>query len=81
VEGGKARLHPIEIGLRTGTGLVEIRSGVKAGDVVVVEGSDRLTDGLPVQVAGTGPAAAAGGPAPASAPAAPAPARAAGDPK
>jgi len=50
---------------------------VKAGDVVVVEGSDRLTDGLPVQAAGPG-----SGPAPAGAPqAAPAGARAAGDPK
>jgi membrane fusion protein, multidrug efflux system len=57
VEDGKARLHPIEIGLRTGTGLVEVLSGVKAGDSVVVEGSDRLTDGLAVQVAGTAPAA------------------------
>jgi multidrug efflux system membrane fusion protein len=67
VQDGKARLVPIEIGLRTGTGLVEIRSGVKAGDVVVVEGSDRLSDGLPVQVAGqgapAGSAPAAAGPA------------------
>ena len=77
VEDGKARLRPIQIGLRTGNGLVEILSGVKAGDVVVVEGSDRLTDGLPVQAAGPG-----AGPAPAGAPqAAPAGARAAGDPK
>jgi len=74
VEDGKARLHPIQIGLRTGTGLVEILSGVKAGDVVVVEGSDRLTEGLPVQVAGA--------PSAASAPkAAPTAAGAAGDPK
>jgi RND family efflux transporter MFP subunit len=82
VEEGKARLRPIEIGLRTGTGLVEIRSGVKAGDVVVVEGSDRLTDGLPVQVAGSGPASHAGGQAASAAPPAPAAARAAGgDPR
>jgi multidrug efflux system membrane fusion protein len=71
VEDGKARLRPIEIGLRTGTGLVEIRAGVKAGDVVVVEGSDRLSDGLPVQVAG----------APAGSPADGVPARPAGDGK
>lgn len=65
VEDGKARLRPIEIGLRTGTGLVEILSGLKPGDIVVVEGSDRLADGLPVQVAGQGAPAAAsqGGPA------------------
>jgi RND family efflux transporter MFP subunit len=78
VEDGKARLHPIEIGLRTGTGLVEIRSGLKAGEVVVVEGSDRLTDGLPVQVAGTAPVPAA---APSASAGAPAASRAAGDPK
>jgi RND family efflux transporter MFP subunit len=76
VQDGKARLRPIQIGLRTGTGLVEVLSGVKAGDVVVVEGSDRLADGLPVQ-----PAAA---PSPAADPKGGAPAaggRAAGDPK
>ena len=75
VQDGKARLHPIQIGLRTGTGLVEILSGVKAGDVVVVEGSDRLTDGLAVQATAAPPAAPA-------APSAPVPReRAAGDPK
>jgi membrane fusion protein, multidrug efflux system len=75
VQDGKARLHPIQIGLRTGTGLVEILSGVKAGDVVVVEGSDRLTDGLAVQATTAPPAA----PAPRSAPVSQD--RAAGDPK
>jgi membrane fusion protein, multidrug efflux system len=73
VQDGKARLHPIQIGLRTGTGLVEILSGVKAGDVVVVEGSDRLTDGLAVQATAAPPAA------PTSAPVSEE--RAAGDPK
>ncbi|HET9317489.1 MAG TPA: efflux RND transporter periplasmic adaptor subunit, partial [Vicinamibacteria bacterium] len=56
----KAELRPVNIGLRTGTGIVEILSGVRAGEVVVTEGSDRLADGVPVQVA-------AGGAAPASA--------------
>jgi RND family efflux transporter MFP subunit len=73
VEDGKARLRPIQIGLRTGTGHVEILSGVKPGDVVVVEGSDRLTEGLSVQVA---PAATS---APKSAPGVSG--RAAGDPQ
>jgi multidrug efflux system membrane fusion protein len=74
VQDGKARLHQIQIGLRTGTGLVEVVSGVKAGDVVVVEGSDRLADGMAVQPV-TGPAgnASKGEPAPSG--------RAAGDPK
>jgi len=61
VEDGKARLRPVQIGLRTGTGQVEIVTGLKAGDVVVVEGSDRLTDGLAVQIAGAAPAGAAAG--------------------
>jgi membrane fusion protein, multidrug efflux system len=47
----KAQLRPVAIGLRTGTGVVEILSGVKAGEVVVTEGSDRLVDGVAVQVA------------------------------
>ena len=33
---------------------MEILSGLKAGDIVVVEGSDRLADGMPVQVATAG---------------------------
>jgi multidrug efflux pump subunit AcrA (membrane-fusion protein) len=49
VEQGKARTRPIQIGLRTGTGLVEILSGVKGGETVVVEGSDRLADGVDVK--------------------------------
>jgi multidrug efflux system membrane fusion protein len=49
VESGKAKLTPVAIGLRTGTGLVEILSGLKPGQTVVVEGSDRVADGVPVQ--------------------------------
>ena len=49
VDKGKARVRPIEIGLRTGTGVVEILSGVKGGETVVVEGSDRLADGVAVK--------------------------------
>jgi membrane fusion protein (multidrug efflux system) len=52
VEAGKARLRPIELGLRTGTGSVEILSGLKSGESVIVEGSDRLADGISVQEAG-----------------------------
>lgn len=51
VESGHAQLRPIQIGLRTGTGVVEILSGVKEGDTVVIEGSDRIADGVPVQPA------------------------------
>ncbi len=49
VDQGKAHLRPIEIGLRTGTGSVEILSGVKPQETVVIEGSDRLADGLEVK--------------------------------
>ena len=59
VEKGTARLRPIEIGLRTGTGVVEILSGVKPQESVVIEGSDRLADGIDVQPVSASPVAAA----------------------
>ncbi len=62
LEGGQARLRPIQQGLRTGDGVVEILSGLKPGETVVTEGSDRLADGIPVEiVAGDVPRAADGG--------------------
>ncbi len=65
VENGTAKLRPIQQGLRTGTGVVEILSGLKPGETVVTEGSDRLADGIPVEVVtGAEPASAAAEPAP-----------------
>jgi multidrug efflux system membrane fusion protein len=65
VENGTAKLRPIQQGLRTGTGVVEILSGLKPGETVVTEGSDRLADGIPVEVVtGTEPRAAGAEPAP-----------------
>ena len=65
VENGTAKLRPIQQGLRTGTGVVEILSGLKPGETVVTEGSDRLADGIPVEVVtGTEPRAAGTEPAP-----------------
>ena len=61
VEDGKARVRPIEVGLRTGAGVVEILSGLKAGEIVVIEGSDRLGEGVLVAEA----SAPAGAPTPA----------------
>jgi multidrug efflux system membrane fusion protein len=49
IEDGKARVRPVQIGLRTGGGGVEIVSGLKAGETIVVEGSDRLADGVLVR--------------------------------
>jgi len=65
VDGGAARVRPIQLGLRTGTGIVEILSGLKPGETVVTQGSDRLDDGIPVEVlTGEEPRAAGGVPAP-----------------
>ena len=55
---GKAQLRRIQRGLETADGMIEVLDGLKAGDVVVTEGSDRLTDGIAVQLADTPPAAA-----------------------
>lgn len=57
VEEGKALAKPVKIGLRTGSGSVEIVSGLVAGQTIVTEGSDRLSDGIavePVVAAGKG---------------------------
>jgi multidrug efflux system membrane fusion protein len=51
IEDGKARLRTIQRGLETESGLVEVVAGLKLGDSVVTEGSDRLADGVAVQVA------------------------------
>ena len=56
-----ARMRPVGLGLRTGTGVVEILSGLAPGEVVVSEGSDRLADGIPVEAV-AGPADAPAGP-------------------
>jgi len=63
VDGGKARLQPVEIGLRTADGIVEIVSGLTAGQIVVIEGSDRLADGVSVEPV-TGKRAASATPPP-----------------
>ena len=61
VEKGVAHQRPIQVGLRTGDGLVEIVDGLLPGEAVVIEGSDRLDDGTPVREAS--PAAAVPTPA------------------
>lgn len=49
VQENTARLRQVGLGLRTGTGVVEILSGLEAGEIVVSEGSDRLADGVAVE--------------------------------
>ena len=55
---GKAALTKIELGLRR-PGEVEIRSGLSAGDTIIVDGQLRLRDGAPVTVLEDKPAPAA----------------------
>jgi len=49
VKENTAHLRPVDLGLHTGTGVVEILSGLEAGEQVVSEGSDRLADGMAVE--------------------------------
>jgi multidrug efflux system membrane fusion protein len=49
VEHGTAKERPVKIGLRTEGGTVEIVSGLKPGETIVTEGSDRLSDGIAVE--------------------------------
>ncbi len=62
VEDGQARVRPVQIGMRTGDGGVEILAGLKPGEQVIVQGSDRLAEGVAVSLAGAGapPASASG---------------------
>jgi membrane fusion protein (multidrug efflux system) len=59
VREGKASRRQVGLGIRT-PGIAEIRSGLDAGDTVVVGGQERLQDGMPVM---TKPAAVAAPPA------------------
>ena len=49
VREGKASKRQVGLGIRT-PGTTEIRSGLDAGDTVVVGGQERLQDGMPVMV-------------------------------
>ncbi len=61
VSDGKAQARQVQIGLRTGDGAVEIVTGLAAGETIVTEGSDRLSDGIAVEsVAAAGKGATAG---------------------
>ncbi len=52
---GKVTVRPVELGPRTGGGNVEILSGLKAGEIIVYEGSDRITNGTAVTTGGSAP--------------------------
>jgi membrane fusion protein, multidrug efflux system len=63
VEGDVARERELSLGLRTADGRVEVRSGVKPGEQLVVRGGEALRDGARVKVTRSGEGAA---PAPSS---------------
>lgn len=55
VEGGDhVRAQVVELGLRTRNGLIEVRSGLHVGDVVVVRGGEALREGAKVRIAKPG---------------------------
>lgn len=54
VEGGKARERVLTLGLRTTEGLVEVKSGLKPGEELVVRGAEALREGLEVKVSAPG---------------------------
>jgi membrane fusion protein, multidrug efflux system len=57
VDGNKARMRVLTLGIRTADGLVEVRSGLKPGEPLVVRGSEALSDGASVRVEARAPAA------------------------
>lgn len=64
-DGNTARERLLTLGLRTPDGWVEVRSGVKPGEMVVIRGSEALRDGVTVSVEQPAPPAGTGTPAPA----------------
>lgn len=66
IEGDVARQRIVTLGLRTGDGKVEVRSGVSPGEQLVVRGAEALREGAKVRVVEGGqktpaPSAEAGG--------------------
>jgi multidrug efflux pump subunit AcrA (membrane-fusion protein) len=47
IDGGKASRRVVQLGARS-QGVVEVLSGVKAGELVVVGGLERMAEGMPV---------------------------------
>jgi membrane fusion protein, multidrug efflux system len=54
VENGAAVERVLELGLRTADGHVEVKSGVKPGEILVIRGAEALRDGVPVRAAPEG---------------------------
>jgi multidrug efflux pump subunit AcrA (membrane-fusion protein) len=50
VEDSVARERVLSLGLRSEDGYVEVRSGIRAGETVVVRGAEALSDGAAVRI-------------------------------
>ncbi|MFZ5468318.1 MAG: efflux RND transporter periplasmic adaptor subunit [Myxococcota bacterium] len=61
VEGEVAKERVLTLGLRTAEGLVEVKDGVKAGELLAVRGTEALREGAPVRVTRAGELPDAGG--------------------
>ena len=55
VENNVAHERILTLGMRTADGSVEVRQGIKAGEIVVVRGAEALRDGAAVEVERQGP--------------------------
>jgi membrane fusion protein (multidrug efflux system) len=55
---GLAQMRPVTVGVRM-AGLIELASGVKAGEMVITEGVQKVAPGAPVKVASPPPATSA----------------------
>jgi RND family efflux transporter MFP subunit len=60
VEDGKAKERILKLGMRTAEGLVEVKSGVRPGEMLVVRGAEALKDGTLVKVSPGGAGASLG---------------------
>jgi multidrug efflux system membrane fusion protein len=56
VEKNVARERVLTLGMRTSDGAVEVKSGIRPGELAVVRGGEALRDGVPVEVSRTAPA-------------------------
>jgi len=54
IEDGKAVRRPLKLGLSVSERDVEVLSGLKEGDAIVVEGANSLQDGVPIKDMGPG---------------------------
>jgi len=61
VENGKAVERILVPGMRTADGYIEVLSGLRAGDLLVVRGAEALSDGVPVRLVDNRSASAKGG--------------------